>query len=146
MIRVLKWFWPGKKPIVSDSVSPIDICPVVTRHDEQLAIVVPSKEDVDPKMALMGKPIVGMENITLEENKSPAAIPARTLPSPKEMSTAQRRIHDLTHLPYYPGCGICVCCAGARTITIEMSRTPRKRFPWLWEIMNFRRPPMRTLR
>ena len=70
----------------------------------------PSEEDVDPKTALMGEPIVGMENMTWEEGRGPDAIPARPLPSPTEMSTAQRRIHHLTHLPYDPGCGICVSC------------------------------------
>ena len=84
---------------------------MVTHHDEHLEeIVVPGEEDVDPKMALTGEPIVGMENITWEEGKGPGAIPAKPLPSPKEMSVAQRRIHDLTHLPYDPGCGICVSC------------------------------------
>ena len=83
---------------------------MVTRHDEQLEIVAPSEEDVDPKMAVMGYPNVGMGNMTWEEGKGHGAIPARPLPSPKEMSTAQRRIHDLIHLPYDPGCGICVSC------------------------------------
>ena len=83
---------------------------MVTRHDEQLEIVAPSEEDVDPKMVLMGELIVGKEDITWEEGKGPGAIPARRLPSPKDISTAQRRIHDLTHLPYDPGCGICVSC------------------------------------
>ena len=32
------------------------------------------------------------------------------VPSPKKMSAAQRRIHDITKLPYDPGCGICVSC------------------------------------
>ena len=50
---------------------------MVTRHDEQLEIVAPSDEDVDPKMALMGEPIVGMENMTWEEGKGPGANPAR---------------------------------------------------------------------
>ena len=66
---------------------------MVTRHDEQLEIVAPSEDDVDPKMALMGEPIVGMETMTWEEGKAPGAIPARPIPSPKEMPTAQRRIH-----------------------------------------------------
>ena len=54
---------------------------MVTHHDEHLEeIVVPDEEDVDPKMALMGEPIVGMENMTWEEGKGPGAIPAKPLP------------------------------------------------------------------
>ena len=84
-------------------------CPLVAHHDE-LEIGALAEEDVDPKMALMGEPIVGTETVTWDEGKGPGAIPARPLPSPKEMSVAQRRIHDITHLPYDPGCGICVSC------------------------------------
>ena len=84
-------------------------CPLVAHHDE-LEIGALAEKDVDPKMALMGEPIVGTETVTWDEGKGPGAIPARPLPSPKEMSVAQRRIHDITHLPYDPGCGICVSC------------------------------------
>ena len=69
-----------------------------------------SEEDVDLKLALMKEPIVGMENVTWEEGKGPGAIPARPLSSPKEMSLAQRLIHDINHLPYDPACPICVSC------------------------------------
>ena len=50
---------------------------MLTGHAEQLEIVAPSEEDVDPTMSLMGEPIVGMENMTREEDKGPGAIPAR---------------------------------------------------------------------
>ena len=68
------------------------------------------EEDVNPKYALMKEPIVGMESITWTKDAGPGALPAKPLPSPKQMSDAQRRIHDITHLPYDPGCAICVSC------------------------------------
>ena len=60
--------------MVTHSASPIYICPVVAHHDEQFEIVVPGEENMDPKMALMGEPIDGMENMTLEKGRSPGAI------------------------------------------------------------------------
>ena len=66
-------------------------------------------------MAMLSEPIVGMETVTWDEGKGPGALPARPLSSPKEMAIAQRRIHDLTHLPYDPGCPICVSCKRPNT-------------------------------
>ena len=66
------------------------------------------EEDVDPKMAMMGEPIVGMDRVVYDESTGHGALPARPLTSPKSMSAAQRAIHDLTHLPYDPACEICV--------------------------------------
>ena len=80
------------------------------RETEHVKIGTPDEEDVNPKLAVIGEPIVGMEVVTWEEGKGPGALPARPLSSPKEMTTAQRRIHDITHLPYDPGCAICVSC------------------------------------
>ena len=80
------------------------------RETEHEKIGTPDEEDVNPKLAVIGEPIVGMEVVTWEEGKGPGALPARPLSSPKEMTTAQRRIHDITHLPYDPGCAICVSC------------------------------------
>ena len=80
------------------------------REYEHVKIGAPDEEDVNPKLAVIGEPIVGMEVVTWEEGKGPGALPARPLSSPKEMTTAQRRIHDITHLPYDPGCAICVSC------------------------------------
>ena len=65
-------------------------------------------EEVDPKLAVLGEPIVGVERIVYDEDTGPGAIPARPLPTPRSMTEAQRAIHDLTHLPYDPGCEICV--------------------------------------
>ena len=65
-------------------------------------------DDADPKMALASEPIVGLERVTYDEKTGPGALAARPLTSPKSMTPLQRAIHDLTHLPYDPGCGICV--------------------------------------
>ena len=65
-------------------------------------------EEVDPKMAALGEPIIGVERVVYDDATGPGAIPARPLPTPKSMSSAQRAIHDLTHLPYDPWCEICV--------------------------------------
>ena len=75
--------------------------------DDQDGRVVDAEEEVDPRMALMGEPIIGMDRMVYDDATGSGAIPARPLSSPKAMSAAQRAIHDLTHLPYDPGCEIC---------------------------------------
>ena len=76
---------------------------------------VDKEEDVDPKMAVMGEPIVGVDRIVYDESTGPGALAARPLSSPKCMSAAQRAIHDLTHLPYEPSCEVCVSCRRPNT-------------------------------
>ena len=93
----------------TSSVSPTFCCPVVTRKDELDGNEI-DDEVVDPKLAMMKEPIVGLESVTWEQGKGSGALPARPLNYPKQMSDAVRRIHDLTHLPYDPGCAICVSC------------------------------------
>ena len=73
------------------------------------------EEVVDPKMALMGEPIVGIDRVVYDDTTGDGAIPAVPLTSPKMMSASQRAIHDLTHLPYHPGCEICVSCRRPNT-------------------------------
>ena len=68
------------------------------------------EELVDPKMALMGQPIVGIDRVVYDESTGDGAAPAKPLASPKVTSTSQRAIHDLTHLPDHPGSEICVSC------------------------------------
>ena len=80
------------------------------RDDERMRDEAELDDDVNPKHAMMDEPIIGMENDTWEDGKGSGALSARPLPSPKTMSDAQRRIHDITHLPYDPGCPICVSC------------------------------------
>ena len=98
--------------MISEPVSPhCCLCyPLMAHSDESEKVEVAVDDDVDPKLALMSEPIVVVEHVTWDAGKVPGAIPAKPLPSPKEMSVAQRRIHDLTHLPYDPGCAICVSC------------------------------------
>ena len=105
-------FCPAGIPMSSSScsVSPTCCCPLVTRMDERPGIGGIDEEDVDPKLALVKEPIVGFESTTWTKDAGHGAIPARPLPSPKQMSDAQRRIHDITHLPYDPRCAICVSC------------------------------------
>ena len=96
--------------MISPPVSPHHCCcPVVIRDGESIKGD-GAEEEVNPKHATLSDPIVGMDKVTWEDGKGPGALAAKPLPSPKSMSDAQRRIHDPTHLPYEPGCPICVSC------------------------------------
>ena len=66
-------------------------------------------------MALMSEPIVGIEKVVYDDATGSGAIPARPLTSPKSMSAAQRAVHDITHMPYHPGCEICESCRRPNT-------------------------------
>ena len=72
------------------------------------------EEEVDMRQAMLDEPIVGVEQVILDD-KGPGAIQPRPLPSPKAMSPAQKAIHDLNHLPRDPGCPICASSAGLNT-------------------------------
>ena len=90
-------------------VSPVILCfPIGVTSDEHGGGVGGGEEDADPKMAMAGEPIVGMDRVVYDEATGPGALAAQPLSSPKSMSSAKRAIHDLTHLPYDPGCEICV--------------------------------------
>ena len=91
-------------------VSPVILCfPIgVTSDEHGGGGVGGGEEDADPKMAMAGEPIVGMDRVVYDEATGPGALAAQPLSSPKSMSSAKRAIHDLTHLPYDPGCEICV--------------------------------------
>ena len=70
-----------------------------TRVDQQDDDGVGSVEEVvDPKMAVIGEPIVGIDRVVYDDSTGDGAIPARPLASPKVMSASQRAIHDLTQL------------------------------------------------
>ena len=73
----------------------------VVRHEDEI---------VDPKLAMLGEPIVGTERVVYDDTTGPGALLARPLPSPQRTTAAQRAIYDLTHLPYHPGCEVCVSC------------------------------------
>ena len=79
-------------------VSPLVFCyPIgVTLADHPLVI---GEEDVDPKMAMMGEPIVGMDRVVYDESTGHGALPARLVTSAKSMNAAHRATHGLTHLP-----------------------------------------------
>ena len=64
------------------------------------------EEEVNLKEALFSDPIVGVERVTLTEHGA-GAIEARPLPTPPTMTAAEKAKHDLTHLPFHPGCPIC---------------------------------------
>ena len=69
------------------------------------------EEEVDPKLALMDDPIVGVEPAS-SSHKGPEPKPLRTPPT---MSQAEKDKHDLTHQPPHPGCPI---CASSRTANL----------------------------
>ena len=64
-------------------------CPVGATVNDQDGLLGMDEEEVDPKMALMGEPIVGMERVVYDDATGPGALAARPLPSPKLMSDAQ---------------------------------------------------------
>ena len=46
-------------------------------------------EEVDPKLAVLGEPIVGVERVVYDEETGPGALPAKPLPTPKTMTVAK---------------------------------------------------------
>ena len=98
-----------------------------TRGDQHGGGVVADVVDevVDPKMAALGEPIVGTERIVYDDSNGPGALPARALPSPKAMTAHQRSIHDLTHLPYHPGCEVCVASRRPNTMHLSVKHSER---------------------
>ena len=92
---------------------------------DQQGIVGEDDDEVDPKMALMGEPIVGVDKVIYDEITGPGALQARPLASPKVMSAAQRAVHDLTHLPYHPGCEVCVSCRRPNSHHRSLQNTER---------------------
>ena len=53
------------------------------------------EEEADPKMAMLGEPIIGVERVVYDDKTGPGAIPAKPLPTPKSMSSAQRAVHEV---------------------------------------------------
>ena len=66
-------------------------------------------EAIDPKFVQLGDRIVGVEKVTLDE-RGPGALEPKAVKPPREMTGAQKAKHWLTHLPYDPGCPICISC------------------------------------
>ena len=59
------------------------------------------------RAAVLGEPIVGIEQVTLDE-RGQGAVNFKILPSPKEPTPAQRERHNICHWPYEAWCPICV--------------------------------------
>ena len=57
-------------------------------------------EIVDSSDIMWKDPIVGKDDRWVVGDTGSAALAPRPLPSPKEPTTAQRELHNLTHLPY----------------------------------------------
>ena len=64
------------------------------------------EEEVDMKKAMFQEPIVGEEQIVLNEY-GPGALEAKPLASPNPMTPAELARHNPAHLPYHPACPIC---------------------------------------
>ena len=88
---------------------------------------------------LMGEPIVGVEEETLNEHGEGART-ARPLPSPKAPSKTERDRHNLTHLPYAPWCPFCVACRRPNT-PHRASHEARRELPLLVADYGFVRNP-----
>ena len=107
-------------------VSPtICVCPIGVTMDDQRDTVGGETDDADPKMAMMGEPIVGIERVVYDDSTGHGALAARPLPSPKSMSAAQRAVHDLTHLPCDPGCEVCASTRRPNTPHLSMKLSGR---------------------
>lgn len=100
-------------------------CPIGATLDDQQRLVGADEEDVDPKMAVMGEPIIGMDRVVYDDDTGPGALAARPLTSPKSMTAAQRATHDLSHLHYEPGCEICVSTRRPNTRHLSLKMTDR---------------------
>ena len=64
------------------------------------------EEEIDLRLAMLDDPIVGVEQVVWDQH-GPGALKPRALPTPKAMSPAEKEEHDLTHLPFHPGCELC---------------------------------------
>ena len=73
------------------------------------------EEAVGEKDAQLGEPIVGKnKSMTLGTEGGRALTPV-PLSSPKEPTATERRLHELTHLPYASWCPHCVSCRRPNT-------------------------------
>ena len=107
-------------------VSPVVfVYPIDVTLDDQRDEVGVDGDDADPRMAVMGEPIVGVDKVVYDDSTGHGALAARPLSSPKTMSAAQRAIHDLTHLPYDPGCEVCVSTRRPNTPHLSMKLSDR---------------------
>ena len=113
---------------ISIPVSPRTLCfPILGERDgQQKNVGEDGDEVVDSKMAMLGEPIVGIDRVVYDDATGSGALPARPLTSPKGMSALQRSIHDLTHLPYHPGCEVCVSTRRPNTQHRSVKKSERE--------------------
>ena len=69
------------------------------------------QEEIDPKLAFMDDPIVGVES----KSTDPQTPQAKPLPTPPAMTQAEKDKHDLTHQPPHRGCAICAASRAPNT-------------------------------
>ena len=74
----------------------------------------PDEEDVDLKPALFQDPIVGHGPVLFDENGC-GALDHKPLSTHPSMTPLQRAMHNLTHLPFHPGCPMCVATRRSNT-------------------------------
>ena len=58
-------------------------CPVRADVDDQVGQVGGDEEEVDPRMALAGEPIIGMDSVVYDDATGSGALPADHCPSRK---------------------------------------------------------------
>ena len=98
---------PVRPPIPKEETLIPDDLPAVCGVCEEDSLLYGEDEDVDLDLADIDDPIVGVERVISDEH-GPGALPPRPIPSPPSMTPAAFLKHSLTHLPYHPGCPICV--------------------------------------
>ena len=121
--RLTCGFCPTGKLIISMlSSKPVSPHPLpassstdVAGSGHQNASTMVDEPEVNLKDALFSDPIVGIDRVTASEH-GPGALPARPLPTPPSMTPAEKAIHDITHLPFHPGCPICASTRRPNTI------------------------------
>ena len=94
-------------------------------HDQKDKAAIGAEEEIDLKDALFSDPIVGVEAVAISEH-GPGALTPRPLSTPPSMTPAQRAIHNLTHLPYHPGCPICAATRRPNSPSTIAWTSPRR--------------------
>ena len=101
------------QPLHSHSLSPLG-----AGSAEAAGVHSEEEEEVDMKKALLADPIVGTKSVVMDQH-GPGAISAKPLASPPSMTPKERAIHNLTHLPYHPGCAICAATRRANSMHLR---------------------------
>ena len=67
------------------------------------------EDTTDAEDVMLGDHIVGTDEVTYDAN-GPGALEVQPLSAPSDLSPAQWAKHCISHLPYHPGCSICMAC------------------------------------